>query len=360
MRTITAILTLTLSLTFTATAQSRRRTSNPPTPFPGCTMITGTPAVTFTRDEGRTLAPSSEPLSGIGYTYGLAALDTPGTLLSWHKNTLSISTDHGCSWRALGDYATDFPPSITAARGGRAFAWSDNREFLLRYDSRGPAVLKAPATIVGLGTDPVNGDRVLIGDAEGKVWESKDAGDTWTEITRLPREALAQVYRFSFDPANLAHFIAGTITTGAFVTFDGGTNWSRSTSLGDSFNVMNFAISPVDPNVVWAMAVDVRDGNHAIHRSADGGRSFAKVVESGASITVRNQPVMAAHPTDPNLLYFVFGTRFQGYGTDLFRVDATGDVRLSHNGNDDVDSIAFSRSDPTVMYLGLETEKGVN
>ena len=53
-------------------------------------------------------------------------------------------------------------------------------------------------------------------------------------------------------------------------------------------------------------------------------------------------------------------TRFQGYGTDLFRVDATGDVRLSHNGNDDVDSIAFSRSDPTVMYLGLETEKGVN
>src|SRR5579862_6740418 len=110
-------------------AAPRRRAVVPP-PFPPCSIVTGTPAVTFTRDQGRSLAPIAERLTGIGYTYGLAALDTPGTLLSLHKATLSMSTDDGCSWRAVAALsAFDFPPSIAAAPGGRAYIWSDNRPY---------------------------------------------------------------------------------------------------------------------------------------------------------------------------------------------------------------------------------------
>ena len=342
----------------TAAAAAPRRRAGAPYLFPPCSMIAGTPAVTFTLNSGATLAPTAERLSGIGYTYGLAALDA-STLLSWHKDTLSLSTDSGCSWRPLGQWQTDFPPTITAARGGRAFAWSDNRQFLLRYDARGPQVLKAPAVIVGLGTDPQNGDRLRAGDAEGGLWESTDGGDSWASIGRLPREATSLIYRFSFDPRDLDHIVAGTAVSGAFVTFDGGRNWSR-TSLADNFNVMNFAMSPIDTSVVWAMAVDLRTSDHSIYRSTDGGRTFSKVVTESAEVSIINGPVMAAYPGDANVLYFVFGTRFQGYGTDLFRYDAaTKTLTKTHNANHDVNAIAFSPADPTVMYLGLEIEEGV-
>ena len=99
-----------------ANAAPQRRAVRLPPPFPTCAMVTGTPAVTFTRDQGATLAPAAEALSGIGYTYGLAALDTPGTLLAWHKADIIISTDDGCSWRVLATFADyDFPPRIVAA-----------------------------------------------------------------------------------------------------------------------------------------------------------------------------------------------------------------------------------------------------
>ncbi len=107
-------------------------------------MVTGTPSVAFTRDEGRFITRPAEPLSGVGYTYGLAALDTPHTLLSWFKSTVSISSDDGCSWRAVFPLDADFPPYIAPAPGGRAYFWSDNRAFLWRYDGNALVHLKEP------------------------------------------------------------------------------------------------------------------------------------------------------------------------------------------------------------------------
>jgi hypothetical protein len=69
-----------------------------PVTFPPCSVVEGTPAVTFSRDGGRTFAAIAQKLEGIGYTNGLAALDA-GTLLSIHKQMLSISTDAGCRHR---------------------------------------------------------------------------------------------------------------------------------------------------------------------------------------------------------------------------------------------------------------------
>jgi hypothetical protein len=355
----TTLLLLTLSLALPLAAQSRRRATTQPVPFPGCTIVNGTPAVTFTRDEGRTLAPVAQPLTGVGYTYGLAALDTPGTMLSWHKSTLSISSDNGCSWQPVGDFETDFPPTITPARGGRAFAWSDNRQFILRYDSRGAKVLKAPAVSVGVGTDPANGDHVRAGDVDGNLWDSLDAGESWTAINSLPAQSNSFVYRFSFDPSDIDHIVAGRLAGGAYVTFDGGKHWDR-TSFGNGFNVMNFAISPVDSNVVWAMAVDGGSDVHAIHRSIDGGRTFAQVVAAGGGVFIQNQPVMAAHPTDPTVLYYTHGVSFPEPTVDLYRVEANGTVTFTTNRFSGFNSIVFSPFDPTVMYLGLETVQGVS
>jgi hypothetical protein len=71
-----------------------------------------------------------------------------------------------------------------------------------------------------------------------------------------------------------------------------------------------------------------------------------------------NQPVMAADPRNADVLYFIFGTYFQGYGTDIYRYDAAAHaLETFHNDYDDINAIAISQSHEGVMYFGLETEK---
>ena len=56
-------------------AAARRRAVRVPETFPLCSMVTGTAAVTFTLDEGRTLAPSAQPLEPIAYTIAFSRRD---------------------------------------------------------------------------------------------------------------------------------------------------------------------------------------------------------------------------------------------------------------------------------------------
>lgn len=338
---------------------SRRRAVTPA--FPSCSVITGTAAVTFTRDAGRTLTPSAETLDGIGYTYGLAALDLPGVLLAWHRDDLLISSDHGCSWRIAQTIpGADFPPTITPAKGGRAYAWSDNRRFLVRYDARGVATLKQPVAFVGLGVDPKDGNHLRAGGDDGSLWDSRDGGETWDPAGRVPVDGPVIFYRFAFDPSDPDHIVAGMTTSGAWYTRDGGRNWQRSSGFGSGFvNAFNAVISPLDGDVVWVMALSESLGRR-IFRSTDGGATFVAEVAESSGVKLVNGPTMAADPSDSGVLYFVFGTGFQGYGSDLFRFDAgSRSLTVTHSDHHGIDAIAFSLTDPRLMYLGLEVERGV-
>jgi photosystem II stability/assembly factor-like uncharacterized protein len=343
-----------LLLTFPLSAARHRAAL--PVVFPACAVVQGTPAVTFSRDGGGTIAAVAQKLEGIGYTYGLAALDAR-TLIVIHKQTLSISTDAGCHWSAVGVVAFDDPPRIAVAGADRAYVWGDGRASLARYEGGVVTMLKPPVTIVGIAA---NGDRVRLGGDDGSIWESVDGGGSWTQIGAGVLTGL--VYRAAFDPANFDHVVFGAASVGARVTFDGGRSYAPAIGLSTGTNVFNIVVSPADSKVVWAMAIDLAEsdanvpshGRH-IYRSVDGGVSFVPVVDEGNGVQLINGPVMAAHPTDPNVLYFVFGTYFDAYGTDLFRYDAaTKSLTVSHFKYDDFDAIAFSPVDPSVMYFGLE------
>jgi hypothetical protein len=339
---------------------------------PACRRIVGTSGVTFTSDDGATLASTTLRLRGTTSTLGLAALDVPNVLLAVQDRTLLRSANAGCRWTSLGDIPSvsdGFPLFLTAAPGGRAYAWADNRPDLARVDGTVVTPLRAPvASIIGLAADGTNGDVVRLAGDDGTVWESTDGGGRWSQMMALPSDAgVLFAYRAAFDPSNLDHIVFGTAVAGAFVTHDGGKNWTTSAGFnptGGSANVFQVIFSPADPRVVWAMGLnfaeydagDPSEGKH-IYRSTDGGDTFTAVVTKSADVTLVNGPVMAAHPTDADVLYFVFGTGFANYGTDLFRYDAaTATLTHTHNAYDGVDAIAFNPTDPSFLYLGLTQE----
>lgn len=362
---------------------------------PDCVAVTGSAAVTFTDDDGATLALTTRTLSGIAYTYGLVAQpDVPGLLYAEHQGDLLRSTDAGCSWSVL-DEVERSPLRLTAGFGAQAWAWSDNGEYLYRVDADGVTRVREPTTsIVGVGTGTCE-DRdgaqlpcVVVGGSDGQLYESTDGGESFSAPFGPPREVEGLGYRVAFDPTDVDHAIFGCAgngsgDTGAWVTFDGGETWTAAGGLSagsgaaERANVFEVVVSPVDSDTVWAAAIDIYQtlppndgephGGRHLYLSRDGGLTFAVVVDNreaiaGAetTVTLRNQPTMAAHPTDADVLYFVFGTYFDGYGTDLYRYDADGDaVTFTHNANDDVNALAFNPGAPEVIYLGLTEESGI-
>lgn len=340
---------------------------------PHCTAVKGTYAVTFTTDEGATLAATDPAPGNINdYTFGLVTLQTPNTLLAVHNRTLQRSTDGGCRWTTVGqiDSVSDsFPPNITAAPGHRAYVWASGRNDLARIDGTGITYLKSPVSaIVGLVADKGNAKRVRLGGDNGTLWESKDGGVSWQQISKALPDAPPMIYHMEFNRKNLDHVLLGVAAGGVYVTENSGQTWTKSSGLSSTgtgkVNVFKIASSPSQPETVWAMGIDMAEadaqvlseGRH-IYLSRDGGLTFAPVVEQSADVSLINGPTMAAHPSDRHVLYFVFGTSYQGYGTDLYRYDdRTHKVTKAHNAHDDINAIAFNPADPKVMYLGLAWE----
>ncbi|HEX8253984.1 MAG TPA: hypothetical protein VF846_12625 [Thermoanaerobaculia bacterium] len=204
---------------------------------------------------------------------------------------------------------------------------------------------------------------------DGSLWETLDGGDSWSRLGG-GLDVAPLYYRFAFNPNNLDHIVAGTVGKGAYVSRDTGRTWTQAAGIGGrgGANVFKVLFSPADPNRVWAMGLDNDESNSGhpshgrhIYLSDDGGASYRAVIDENAAVKLVNGPTMAAHPTNRELLYFVFGTHIFQYGTDLFRYDAASNsLTMTHNNFDDINAIAFSRKHPALMYLGIETIGGAH
>lgn len=334
---------------------------------PNCRSVTGTGAVTFSSDQGATLAPMDQMITPVTYTFGLVALGKPGAMLAGSGEEILASADAGCSWHSIGPAGGGNTPAVRLVAAGdtRAYAFGDNDSVLMRVDDEVIFKLTSPAGvngIVGLGVDPQDPDHVRLGDSSGQLWDSVDAGEQWAPAGVLAIGPDVLAYRAAFDPQDIDHALFGALVDGVLVTHDGGAGWDPATGLGPgAVNGFNLVVSPADGAVVWVEGLDLAEPDESksrhVYRSEDGGASFVAVVDADDA-TLYNGNHLFAHPTDADVLYFVYGSNFGNYGTDLFRYDhADGAITLTHNKWHDT-VITFLPGDPSWIYLGLSIEPG--
>ena len=281
-----------LSLLLIAAAP-RRVVRSTPWQRPACDTVRGLDVITFSPD-GVTMSANELPPPENVYVSSIVALDAPNVLVAAANFDVWTSHDAGCTWsRVASIFGASTLPSITPAAGGAAWVWTENQLFL--YDRNGAFNLRAvPEPIRIVAADPSDGNRVRFFGMSGTLYESLDAGVTWTR-RGLPEPP--SIYDVAVDPTDFDHIVKSLIGS-AQVSDDGGVTWSNVVM--PRANFFDVAFAPHDPRVVWASGVSLETFHDTIFLSTDGGRTFAGVLEP---------PQGVAH--DRNVLVPRFG------GTDV-------------------------------------------
>jgi photosystem II stability/assembly factor-like uncharacterized protein len=149
-----------------------------------------------------------------------------------------------------------------------------------------------------------------VGTADGGVFRTNDGGITWKAL--FQHETVASVGSIAIDPLNPEIVWVGTgeskarndvsFGNGVYKSTDGGNHW-KHLGLENTFQIARIVIDPHEPNnvVVAAMGSPWADSpDRGVYRTADGGRTWQKVLYTGPSVGVSD---LAMDPQNPQVLY---------------------------------------------------------
>ncbi|HEY9402438.1 MAG TPA: Calx-beta domain-containing protein [Pyrinomonadaceae bacterium] len=267
-----------------------------------------------------------------------------------NRQVILVGGSTGGIWRSADGGATFAPVSddqVDLAVGWIAFAPSD------------PTVVYA-----GMG----DMDYSYLGSG---VLKSTNAGQTWTRVSNatLPEGIVA---RLEVDPANPDRvYLAQHITidratnaqaaSGVFISTDGGINWTKKLS-GQARDVV---IHPADRQTIYAcFALRSSTGGQpgsavGLYRSTDSGHTWASIPVNmnGLNGSLWDFRV-ALSPSEPQRMYVLYGTIFQGERRMAVSRDAGATWQYRNLASVDMTQFGFNTYlavDPTnadTVYLG--------
>ena len=122
---------------------------------------------------------------------------------------------------------------------------------------------------VGMGESCVRGN-VSHGDG---VYRSTDGGKTWSHLGLKDTQQIGRVRVHPKDPdtvwvAALGHTFGPNADRGVFRSQDGGKTWSKVLFVDDKTGVVDLALDPGNPRVLYAAAWQVRSRTSSASSSA--------------------------------------------------------------------------------------------
>jgi len=174
--------------------------------------------------------------------------------------------------------------------------------------------LAGPANVGGrltcIAVDPNDPNHVWAGAAAGGVFESADAGTTWTPV--FDAQPVLSIGALAAHPTDSSVVYVGAGEAngagysydgdGVYKTTDGGETWQHL-GLDDTRRIGRIAIDPVNPQRVFVAAagnIYTPDASRGVYRSIDGGASWTKVLfvaETAGAIDV------VIDPSNPSRVY---------------------------------------------------------
>jgi photosystem II stability/assembly factor-like uncharacterized protein len=184
------------------------------------------------------------------------------------------------TWQRLGPEGGMVVSLGAGAKGDLYLGTADGHVFSSKdaaqsWELRGRVGSRLDAVVTGLVADPGAENRLFASawyqaaGAGGGVFESEDGGRTW-RLAGMQSEA---VRALEMAPSNCNILVAGT-RTGVFRSTDAGKNWERISPPGDEElrNVDSLAIDPQNPDVIYVGTY------HLPWRTLDSGKTWTPVI----------------------------------------------------------------------------------
>ncbi len=245
----------------------------------------------------------------LGFAHAQAT-DPETRLNSWddHLRLEAQSPFKDLNWRAVGPMQAgarveaiavppDSPGTIYVGIGSgnlwktvnNGLTWEPIFEKQSAFSIGDVAVSQSDPDIVWVGTGETQPRHSGYSYAGTGVFKSEDGGGSWWAAGLQDTHHIGKVLIHPTDPdvvfvAALGHFWSQNQERGVFRTTDGGKNWKQVLFVSSRTGVVDMAMDPSNPDILFASAWEAVSGadkeageESGIYRSADGGTTWEKL-----------------------------------------------------------------------------------
>ena len=246
----------------------------------------------------------------------------------------------------------------------------------LKFRSIGPAV--ASGRVMSIAVNPLNKFEYFVGVAAGGVWKTVNDGTTWTPV--FDGEGSYSIGWVTLDPNDASVVWVGSGESnsqrsvgygdGIYKSVDGGKSW-ENLGLKKSEHIGRVVIDPRDSKVVYVAAEGPlwsAGGDRGLYKTTDGGKNWKAVLTISENTGVVD---VAIDPGNPDIVYaaayqrrrHVFTLIDGGPESAIYKsTDAGATWNKLKSGLPSVDlgriGLAVSPVDPNVVYATVEAADG--
>ena len=217
--------------------------------------------------------------------------------------------------------------------------------------------------VSAIAIHPTDMNILYAGGAQGGVWRSDDAGESWRPLT--DHECSLAMGSIAIDPVNPDIIYAGTgeqhfsgdsyYGCGVLRSLDAGENWEQlgvqeyvSRERGGGARIARVVIDRATAGSATSTTV-LAASTYGLFRSTDSGRSWHLVLDGLATDLV-------PHPEDPAIMYAAL------YGRGVYKSTDTGENWVSTSAGMNLDvarriNLAIAPSSPESLYASFETRE---